>query len=65
MYNEPGMTTGVGGIHDARYRLPNAERFARTIRDDRLDLSGGLRFSGSARSGSTAGGLKCPQSGDF
>ena len=33
----------AGYVHDARHRLPNAERFARMIRADRPDLSGGLQ----------------------
>jgi hypothetical protein len=36
-------------IRDARGGLPTAERFARMIRDDRPDLSGGLRFVDSPR----------------
>lgn len=36
-------------IRDARAGLPTAERFARRIRGDRPDLSGGLRFVDSPR----------------
>ncbi|MGN9761966.1 flavin-containing monooxygenase [Streptomyces sp. SD31] len=36
-------------IRDARAGLPTAERFARMIRSDRPDLSGGLRFVDSPR----------------
>ncbi|MFI2367347.1 flavin-containing monooxygenase [Streptomyces sp. NPDC018833] len=36
-------------IQDARCGLPTAERFARMIRNDRPDLSGGLKFVDSPR----------------
>jgi hypothetical protein len=36
-------------IDDARHGLPTAERFARMIRSDRPDLSGGLKFVDSPR----------------
>jgi hypothetical protein len=39
----------AGYVHDARHGLPNAERFARMIRTDRPDLSGGLKFVDSPR----------------
>nr|WP_210571319.1 NAD(P)-binding domain-containing protein [Streptomyces sp. GESEQ-4] len=39
----------AGFIHDTQRRLPNAERFARMIRHDRPDLSGGLKFVASPR----------------
>jgi hypothetical protein len=39
----------AGYIHDARHKRPNAERFARMIRTDRPDLSGGLKFVASPR----------------
>lgn len=39
----------AGYIHDTRNGLPNVERFARMVRSDRPDLSGGLKFVASPR----------------
>ncbi|WP_202918927.1 hypothetical protein [Saccharothrix deserti] len=39
----------AGFIHDTRRGLPTAERFARMIRDDRPDLTSGLKFVASPR----------------
>ncbi|MFD4503679.1 flavin-containing monooxygenase [Streptomyces sp. NPDC058457] len=39
----------AGFVQDTRRGMPNAERFARMIRGDRPDLTGGLRFVDSPR----------------
>lgn len=39
----------AGYIHDAQQKSPNAQRFARMIRSDRPDLSGGIKFVDSPR----------------
>lgn len=39
----------AGYVHDSRHGLPNAERFTQMIRNDRPDLTGGLKFVDSPR----------------